>query len=60
MYSGVTISSLDFGIPMNGFGPGRTTFENLGIERAGGHFWNGQTFPGIWLYSASKPSGRSG
>ncbi|GCD33096.1 glycosyl hydrolase [Streptomyces chrestomyceticus JCM 4735] len=55
VYSGVTISSLDFGIPMNGFGPGRTTFENLGIERAGGHFWNGQTFPGIWLYSASKP-----
>ncbi|NSC25346.1 glycosyl hydrolase [Streptomyces albus subsp. chlorinus] len=55
VYSGVTISSLDFGYPMNGFGPGQTTFENLGIERAGGHFWNGQTFPGIWLFSASKP-----
>ncbi|WP_347178582.1 glycosyl hydrolase [Streptomyces iconiensis] len=55
VYSGVTISSLDFGFPMNGFGPGQTTFENLGIERAGGHFWNGQTFPGIWMFSASKP-----
>ncbi|MFE0876513.1 glycosyl hydrolase family 28-related protein [Streptomyces smyrnaeus] len=55
VYSGVTISSLDFGYPMNGFGPEETTFEGLGIERAGGHFWNGQTFPGIWLFSASKP-----
>ncbi len=55
VYSGVTISSLDFGFPMNGFGSGRTTFDNLRIERAGGHFWNGQTFPGIWLFSASKP-----
>ncbi|MEV5595467.1 glycosyl hydrolase [Streptomyces sp. NPDC052496] len=55
VYAGVTVSSLDFGLPMNGFGPGRTTFANLDIERAGGHFWNGQTFPGIWLYSASKP-----
>ncbi|QID34691.1 glycosyl hydrolase [Streptomyces albus] len=55
VYSGVTISSLDFGYPMNGFGPEETTFENLSVERAGGHFWNGQTFPGIWLFSASKP-----
>ncbi|MEU7043233.1 glycosyl hydrolase [Streptomyces varsoviensis] len=55
VYAGVTISSLDFGFPMNGFGPGRTTFENLALDRTGGHFWNGQTFPGIWLFSASKP-----
>ncbi|MEV0263796.1 glycosyl hydrolase [Streptomyces sp. NPDC050617] len=55
VYSAVTISSLDFGFPMNGFGPGRTTFENLALERTGGHFWNGQTFPAIWLFSASKP-----
>src|SRR5690606_1443430 len=49
------ISSLDFGYPMHGFGPGETTFEGLTIERAGGHFWGGQTFPGIWLFSASEP-----
>ncbi|MEU1147771.1 discoidin domain-containing protein [Streptomyces sp. NPDC005863] len=54
VYSGITVSSLDFGYPMNGFGTDPTTFENISIERAGGHFWNGQTFPGIWLFSASK------
>ncbi|MFF1378894.1 discoidin domain-containing protein [Streptomyces sp. NPDC058308] len=54
VYSGITISSLDFNYPMNGFGTDPTTFENVSIERAGGHFWNGQTFPGIWLFSASK------
>ncbi|GAA5042854.1 discoidin domain-containing protein [Thermocatellispora tengchongensis] len=55
VYSGITISSLDFGYPMNGFGADPPTrFENISIVRAGGHFWNGQTFPGIWLFSASK------
>jgi hypothetical protein len=55
VYSGITISSLDFGIPMNGFGADPPTrFENISIVRAGGHFWNGQTFPGIWVFSASK------
>ncbi|MGH3375917.1 MAG: CARDB domain-containing protein [Actinoallomurus sp.] len=54
VYSGITISSLDFGYPMNGFGPGPTTVQNVSIVRAGGHFWGGQTFPGIWLFSASK------
>ncbi|WP_316743640.1 discoidin domain-containing protein [Streptomyces sp. MK7] len=54
VYSGITISSLDFGYPMNGFGTEPTTFENVTIERAGGHFWGAQTFPGIWLFSASK------
>ncbi|MEV6792000.1 discoidin domain-containing protein [Streptomyces sp. NPDC051320] len=53
-YSGITVSSLDFGYPMNGFGTDPTTLENITVERAGGHFWNGQTFPGIWLFSASK------
>ncbi len=52
--SGITISSLDFGYPMNGFGTEPTTFENISIVRAGGHFWGNQTFPGIWLFSASK------
>ncbi|MCQ4206114.1 discoidin domain-containing protein [Streptomyces longispororuber] len=54
VYSGVTISSLDFGYPMNGFGTAPTTLENTSIVRSGGHFWNGQTFPGIWMFSASK------
>src|SRR5690606_25964635 len=55
VYSGVTISSLDFGYPMRVVGPGETTFEGLRIERAGGHFWGGQTFPSTWLFSASEP-----
>ncbi|MFI5661237.1 discoidin domain-containing protein [Streptomyces sp. NPDC051684] len=54
VYSGVTISSLDFGYPMNGFGTAPTTLENTSIVRSGGHFWGGQTFPGIWMFSASK------
>ncbi|MFD5644295.1 CARDB domain-containing protein, partial [Streptomyces anulatus] len=54
VYSGITVSSLDFGYPMNGFGTGPTTIENVSIVRAGGHFWGSQTFPGIWLFSASK------
>ncbi|HWM06857.1 MAG TPA: discoidin domain-containing protein [Actinophytocola sp.] len=55
VYSGITISSLDFGIPMNGFGASPPTrFENISIVRAGGHFWGAQTFPGIWVFSASK------
>ncbi|GAA0826987.1 discoidin domain-containing protein [Streptosporangium amethystogenes subsp. fukuiense] len=55
VYSGITISSLDFGYPMNGFGASPPTrFENISIVRAGGHFWNGQVFPAIWLFSASK------
>jgi len=55
VYSGITISSLDFGYPMNGFGANPpTVFDNISIVRAGGHFWGGQTFPGIWVFSASK------
>ncbi|OQR61536.1 Secreted glycosyl hydrolase [Streptomyces maremycinicus] len=54
VYSGITISSLDFGYPMNGFGTGPTTVENVSVVRSGGHFWGAQTFPGIWLFSASK------
>ncbi|WP_262840959.1 discoidin domain-containing protein [Sphaerisporangium corydalis] len=54
-YSGITISSLDFGYPMNGFGADPpTVFDNISIVRAGGHFWGQQTFPGIWIFSASK------
>nr|WP_296075419.1 discoidin domain-containing protein [uncultured Actinoplanes sp.] len=55
VYSGITISSLDFGYPMNGFGASPpTVFDNISIVRAGGHFWGAQVFPAIWLFSASK------
>ncbi|MDT5024503.1 MAG: hypothetical protein QOE61_929, partial [Micromonosporaceae bacterium] len=54
VYAGITISSLDFGYPMNGFGTDPTNLQNISIVRAGGHFWGGQTFPGIWVFSASK------
>lgn len=54
VYSGVTISSLDFGYPMNGFGTDPTNLQNISVVRAGGHFWGSQTFPGIWVFSASK------
>ena len=54
VYSGITISSLDFGIPMNGFGTTPTVFDDISIVRAGGHFWGAQTFPAIWVFSASK------
>ncbi|MFI6345742.1 discoidin domain-containing protein [Streptomyces sp. NPDC050560] len=54
VYSGITVSSLDFGYPMNGFGTDPTTLENISVDRSGGHFWGAQTFPGIWLFSASK------
>jgi len=54
-YSGITISSLDFGYPMNGFGASPTTnLQNITIVRIGGHFWGQQTFPAIWVFSASK------
>ncbi|MCC5578497.1 discoidin domain-containing protein [Microtetraspora sp. AC03309] len=54
VYSGLTISSLDFGIPMRDFGPAPTKFENISLVRSGGHFWGAQTFPAIWIFSASK------
>ncbi|NUP76113.1 MAG: glycosyl hydrolase [Nonomuraea sp.] len=54
VYSGITISSLDFGYPMKDFGPGQTTFENISLVRAGGHFWGQQTFPALWVFSSSK------
>lgn len=55
VYSGVTLSSLDFGYPFRGFGASpQTTLENISLVRTGGHFWGNQTFPAIWLFSASK------
>ncbi|GAA4686720.1 discoidin domain-containing protein [Promicromonospora umidemergens] len=55
VYSGVTISSLDFGYPMEGFGPAPTAFEGISVVRSGGHFWGDQVFPAVWLFSASEP-----
>ncbi|MFG3343418.1 discoidin domain-containing protein [Glycomyces sp. NPDC048151] len=55
VYSGITISSLDFGYPMDGFGASPTTdFTNISVVRAGGHFWGAQTFPAVWIFSADK------
>lgn len=55
VYSGVTISSLDFGYPMHGFGAAPPTrFDDITLVRAGGHFWGQQTFPAMWLFSSSK------
>ncbi|MGW1490641.1 discoidin domain-containing protein [Streptomyces sp. NPDC002402] len=52
-YSGLTIATLKFGsIPALGFGATPSTFENISLERAGGHFWGNQTFPALWMYSA--------
>ncbi|MEV0134792.1 discoidin domain-containing protein [Dactylosporangium sp. NPDC050688] len=53
-YSGVTISSLDFGYPFVGFGTQPTVFQNISLVRAGGHFWGNQVFGAIWVFSASK------
>ncbi|MEV6011031.1 discoidin domain-containing protein [Streptomyces sp. NPDC051976] len=53
-YSGITIGSLQFGgIPALGFeSTPQTVFDNISLARDGGHFWGGQTFPGMWVYSA--------
>ncbi|MFD7153818.1 discoidin domain-containing protein [Kribbella sp. NPDC059898] len=54
-YPGITISSLDFGIPMNGFGATPPTqFQNVSVVRSGGHFWGNQAFGAVWVFSASK------
>ncbi len=55
VYSGVTISSLDFGYPFTGFQANPTTnFEGITILRSGGNFWNNQVFPALWMFSASE------
>jgi hypothetical protein len=53
-YPGLTISSLNFGFPFAGFGASPpTTIQNFSLARDGGHFWNGQVFGAIWLFSAT-------
>lgn len=45
---------------MNGFGAtAPTTVDDVSFVPAGGHFFGAQTFPAIWLFSASKVSGGS-
>jgi hypothetical protein len=52
-YSGLTVSSLNFGYPFVGFGPGITTLQNISLVRSGGHFWGNQTFGAIWCFAAT-------
>ncbi len=55
-YSGLTISSLDFGFAFEGFGASPpTTIANFSLVRDGGHFWNGQVFGALWVFSATHP-----
>ncbi|MFC1408024.1 discoidin domain-containing protein [Streptacidiphilus sp. N1-12] len=54
-YAGITISSLNFGYPFQGFGTQPTTIQNVSLVRDGGHFWSGQVFPAIWVFSATQP-----
>jgi len=57
VYPGITIATLRFGsIPALGFeADPKTTFENISLVRAGGHFWGRQTFPALWVYSGEYP-----
>ncbi|GAA1258088.1 discoidin domain-containing protein [Kitasatospora nipponensis] len=55
-YAGITVSSLNFGYPFEGFGASpQTVIRNASLVRDGGHFWNGQVFPALWLFSATQP-----
>lgn len=53
-YSGLTISSLDFGYPFPGFGASPpTVIQNFSLVRDGGHFWGNQVFGAIWAFSGT-------
>jgi hypothetical protein len=55
-YSGVTISSLNFGYPFEGFGASPpTVIANFSLVRDGGHFWGSQVFGAMWVFSATQP-----
>ena len=54
-YSGLTISSLNFGFAFEGFGATPpTTLQNFSLSRDGGLFWGNQVFGAIWVFSATK------
>ena len=52
--SGATVSSLSFGVTMKDFGPAPTNLRGITIVRSGGHFFGAQTFPALWLFSATN------
>ena len=55
-YSGLTISSLNFGFPFEGFGASPPTIiQNFSLVRDGGHFWGAQVFGAMWMFSATQP-----
>ncbi len=55
-YSGLTVSSLNFGFPFEGFGASPpTTIRNFALARDGGHFWGSQVFGAVWMFSATQP-----
>ena len=55
-YPGLTVSSLNFGFPFEGFEDSPpTTIQNFSLARDGGHFWGNQAFGAIWMFSATNP-----
>ena len=55
-YSGLTISSLNFGYAFEGFeSTPQTVIRNFSLIRDGGHFWGTQVFGAIWAFSATQP-----
>jgi hypothetical protein len=55
-FSGLTISSLNFGFPFQGFGDvPKTTIQNVSLVRDGGHFFGAQVFGAVWVFSATQP-----
>ncbi|HEV2344769.1 MAG TPA: discoidin domain-containing protein [Actinocrinis sp.] len=54
-YPGLTVSSLNFGFPFEGFEDSPpTTIQNFSLARDGGHFWGQQAFGAIWMFSATN------
>ena len=54
-YPGLTVSSLNFGFPFEGFEDSPpTTIANFSLARDGGHFWGNQAFGAIWMFSATN------
>jgi hypothetical protein len=54
-FPGVTLSSLNFGFPFQGFGTAaRTTVSNFSLVRDGGHFFGAQDFPALWVFAATN------
>ncbi|HEX4725299.1 MAG TPA: CARDB domain-containing protein [Pseudonocardiaceae bacterium] len=54
-FPGLTLSSLNFGFPFQGFGTGaKTTISNLSLVRDGGHFFGAQDFGAVWVFAATN------